>query len=113
MNKKLKGVFVGLLCFWGLSIYPLIGGAQLPTQGEIVIERESGSEPSGSTAPPPDRVDTGGTPVKKTGLLPSTGELTKPVLLLLGGVFVLVVVIGLRYSLKHEKDKEERTDEDE
>lgn len=43
----------------------------------------------------------------------STGELTKPVLLLLGGVFVLVVVIGLRYSLKHEKDKEERTDEDE
>lgn len=114
MSKKIQQLFFGVACVLSVCVFSTVGvAAQSPTQGEIVIERDNSTTPTVSSSTSSDRVDHAGKPIKKTGRLPSTGELAKPVLLMLGGILILAVLIGFRYSTNKEKNEEEEEEKDE
>ena len=100
----IRGITFSLMALFVMTSQSAVMFAEEPTQGEIVVEK--GTRETTTSSSSIDRVDSSSRPIVKTGRLPQTGELMKPVLLILGGIFILVSILGI-FVLRRTKESEE------
>ena len=88
----IRGITYSLIALFIINSSLSIVRAEGPTQGKIVIEKRTNEStvPSSSI----DRVDRLDKPIVKIGRLPQTGELVRPFLLILGGGFITLALLG-------------------
>lgn len=104
IDINVRGVTYVLIALIFILGYTSIASADSPTRGEIVIDKETSTTTSPS--PPVDRVDSKVDPVIRKSNFPQTGELMKPVLLILGGMLIIFGFLGL-FIVKTAKDSDE------